>query len=110
MTAECTDRLVACRAEVAQLREENEQLLAANRYSLDMFNMINADYQKARSENDRYRAALVEITESGITLGKWQCWCGLCVRRMQIAKNALATHTESGQLSDDSGQIAEASK
>lgn len=141
LSANLSDRLAVCRAEVAKLREENERLLAANRYSLDMFNMINADYQKARAENDRYRAevdsltvananyetnvsamwadykgavadreryraALVEITNRSYVEPSAPYWSALLIKAEQIALNALATRTESGPLSGDSGPIA----
>lgn len=62
MSTECSEQVGQICERMRAVREENERLLAANRYSLDMFNMINADYQKARAENDRYRAEIDRLT------------------------------------------------
>lgn len=66
---------------------------------------VNDELAKVRAESDRYRAALVEIIDTEASRAPSQQ-----TKSEQIALNALATRTESGQLPDDSGPIAEAGK
>lgn len=124
LSANLSDRLAACRAEVAGLQHRlrvTAQILVESigangpANSEHLARIAAAEVARLRAENDRYRAALVDIAEHKSALNKifpsqrdfHVHFRDLFSAAQESALHALAIRrTESGPLSDDSGPIA----
>lgn len=98
MTTECTNRVGQICERMRAVREENETL---RRLCVDVTIRLDAVIASKNVDIERYRAALVEIVGDAAHFDT-----GISLKVKQVALNALAIRTESGQLSDDSGPIA----